>query len=290
LDQEFARHWSAAFPGADAPSWSLRDIELIAGDLFFGVKPLQNPTGDGTNAVMFGAPFMVLRWRQPLAGQFAELSKIPGAEMKEHQGTAYVELPLVPALGPTNMGVCQWDDHSLLVAQNHAILSARLDQRKLPPRERDWQSSWKAVDGGLAAFVATDANVQRPLGPPVDQSAATYSNFLAHARVHAFGLDWQPKLSAVTAAKMQFRFETEAAAGAIDKLIPSVMERMAEISTNPDASGQAGGTSPAAPHPVLAAVAESLRRAKRTTRQDDGQWLVELLMAGQLDYASLWAR
>jgi beta-lactamase regulating signal transducer with metallopeptidase domain len=68
LYEPFATHWKSLFPTAEPPDWSINEIEYVAGDLFFGVKPLKTPTKEGSNQVMFGAPYFVVRWEKPLDG------------------------------------------------------------------------------------------------------------------------------------------------------------------------------------------------------------------------------
>jgi beta-lactamase regulating signal transducer with metallopeptidase domain len=288
----FVAHWKDLFPTAEPPDWSMEEIEYVAGDLFFSVKPLSQPTEDGSNQVMFGAHYVVVRWQKPLDGQFESLLRIPGATKKSHEGTVFVELPIIPALGPTLMCACQLDDRALLVAQSQTLLFSRLNQlRSAAPRSQDWHKAWKVVDRGLAAIVASDAHIVRPLGEPVDDDARAYSDFFTHARVLAVGLDRQDQPDGVSAVKMQFRTDTEKNADLMRSLISTFIERTAaslRVKRGDFENNQASPNEKAIQ--AINTMVESLHKARIATRQSDDGWVVEVQIAGALDDRPLWVR
>jgi BlaR1 peptidase M56 len=292
LDASFAAFWKDAFPEApdvEAPAWSLQDIEYIAGDFFFGVKPRSSPTAKGSNWVMFGAPSIVVRWHKPLNGQFKWLLRIPGATEKSYAGTVYVELPIMPAIGPTRMCVCPIDDHTLFAAQNETLFLSRLSTVHGAGEPKTWQKTWKEVDGGLLAFVTTDANIVRPLGEPVNEEAKLYHDLFSHARVHAVGVDWQANADGVSVVKAQFRFDTAEDAERFKNAVRTSIEKTADLAKVEEAKGERDKSEKdKKAEPVVKGFLEALQKAKIETRQSDDGWLVDVQLAGPLDYRPLW--
>src|SRR5258708_35131343 len=74
LNDSFIAGWKDAFPTAEAPTWSLADIEYIAGDFQLTFRRNDHPQeGDTPDQVMFGATCIVIRWQKPLDEQFKAL-------------------------------------------------------------------------------------------------------------------------------------------------------------------------------------------------------------------------
>jgi hypothetical protein len=215
--------------------------------------------------------------------------RIPGATEKSHEGTEFVELPIIPALGPTPICACRLDDHSLLVAQNQTLLFSRLKQLGTAARSKGWHKAWKGVDGGLVALATTDANFVRPLGEPIDDDARAYSEFFTNLRAMAIGLDRQEQPDGVSAVKLQFRFDTEKHARMMPSLIRSCIEKLAtsvQINGGHVENDAAGPDEEA--QTAIRTIVDSLQQARITTRQADGVWVVDLQIAGSLDYCPLW--
>jgi beta-lactamase regulating signal transducer with metallopeptidase domain len=289
LDNAFVEFWKDAFPAAEPLNWPLEEIDYIAGDFFFNVRTDPKPTSEHSNQVVFGAPSFVVRWQRPLHGQFESLLRIPGATQKSHEGTVYVELPIIPALGPTKMCVCRLDDHSLFAAQNETLFLSRLSKPSAPADAANWHKAWKNVDGGLLAFATTDANIVRPLGEPVDEEAKLYHDLFSHARVHAVGVDWQPNPDGATVAKVQFSFDTAEDASRLHNAIRAWTDRAADLmkaeASKPE--NVSGGKDEKAAR-ALEAIVEALQKAKVDTRQGEDGWLVEMQISGPFDYRPLW--
>src|SRR5262245_17747592 len=51
LDKSFVAFWKDTFPNGEEPTWSLRDVEYVAGDFDFAVRPAKNPTEKYSNQV-----------------------------------------------------------------------------------------------------------------------------------------------------------------------------------------------------------------------------------------------
>jgi hypothetical protein len=272
----------------ELPAWSLKDLDFVAGDLFFSIKPLLNPTDNGTNQVMFGAPHVVIRWQKPLDGQLQALLQFPGATEKSHDGTTFVELPIIPALGPTNMCVCRLDDYSLLAAQSQDVMLSRLKKMRGPAESKPWHQAFKAVDGGLMTFVSTDANFVRPFGEPVDEDAKAFSDFFAESRVHAIGVDWQERPGGISAAKMQFGFDTEEGANLLLNLVKTCGKKV--VKAAPAAAADANNQSaPAAENAqrMVKTLVTAIEGAKIRSRRTASCWTVDLQIAAPLDWRPL---
>jgi beta-lactamase regulating signal transducer with metallopeptidase domain len=288
IDESFVAFWKDAFPDADEPSWSLRDIEYVAGDFLFAVKPAKNPMEKYSNQIMFGAPTVIVRWSKPLNGQFEWLLRTPGAVEKSHNEIAYVELQIIPALGPTKMCVCQLDDHTLFVAQSEALFLSRLSTLQGPNESKTWGKAWNDVDGGLVAFVSTDANIVRPLADPVDEEAKLYNDLFSHSRLHAVGMDWQEGAEGVTVVKAQFGFETAEDAERIKNAIRTATDRAVDLLKSEEAKDEKEKTAKdQQAEDQIKVMLEALQQAKIETSQVDGGWLVEVQLAGPFDYRPL---
>ncbi len=290
LDTLFAEFWKSAFPNVDGPTWTLRDIEYVAGDFFFAVKPAKNPTENYSNQILFGAPAVVIRWSKPLNGQLEWLRQTPGAAEKSHEGITYVELPIIPALGPTKMCACQLDERTLFVAQSEALFLSRLSTLQGPHESKTWGKVWNDVDGGLVALVSTDANLVRPLADPVDDEAKVYSDLFSHSRLHAVGVDWQEGAEGVTVVKAHFGFDTAEDADRWKSAIRTATERADDLvkaaEAKSDEKEQTEKSEQAEKQAKI--LLQALQQAKIETRRDENGWLVEVQLAGPLDYRPLW--
>jgi beta-lactamase regulating signal transducer with metallopeptidase domain len=288
LDQSFAAFWKDAFPDAELPTWSFRDIDYVAGDFYFAVKPAKNPTEKYSNQVMFGAPSVIVRWSKPLNRQFEWLRRTPGATEKLHEGIAYVELPIIPALGPTKGCVCQLDDRTLFVAQSEALFLSRLSTLQGPHELKAWEKEWHDVDGGLVTLVSTDANFVRPLADPVDEEAKLYHDLFGYSRLHAIGVDWQEGAEGVTVVKAQFRFDTAEDAERWKNAIRTATKRAVDMVNAEDAKDDKKTEKAEQAEKQAKVLLEALQQAKIETRQSDEGWIVEMQLAGPLDYRPLW--
>jgi hypothetical protein len=238
---------------------------------------------------LFGAPSVIVRWSKPLNGQFEWLLRTPGAAEKSHEGIAYVELPMIPSLGPTKMCVCQLDDRTLFAAQSAALFLSRLSALQGPHESKTWEKAWRDVDGGLLAFVSTDANFARPLADPVDGEAKLYQDLFSHSRLHAVGVDWQEGAEGVTVVKAQFGFDTAEDAHRWKNAIRTGTDRAVDLVKADDAKGEKEKTEKGEQaEKQIKAMLDALQQAKIETYQSDDGWVVDVQIAGPFDYRPLW--
>jgi len=281
LDELFAAGWKNAFPDGDVPTWSLQDIEYIAGDFRFAIKPMPQPTKSGSNQVMFGSRWFVVRWQEPLNGQFESLLRLAGTANKSHGNIAFIELPLIPAIGPTRMCVCPVDDHTLMVAKDEATLIARLDNIAEGASLPVWRKAWESVEGGLLTIITTDKEIARPLAEPVDDEAKLLFDLHTHTRIYAVGVDWQARADGVGVLKMQLHCDNEGKAGLVRDAIQGLLKlHTNEVSRVADSTDQKAQLA----KPYLA----SLRQVRIETRQVDDGWQVDVQFASPVDIQWLW--
>lgn len=280
LDTAFAAGWKEAFAEADLAPWSLREIDYVAGDFHFAVKPMPQPTKDGSNQVVFGSQWWVVKWQKPLDGQFAALQRLPSAEKKSHSGRDLVVLPAIPVLGPGNMCITQLDDRTLLCSQSEKTLIERLTTFAETAPPPSWHKTWDAVEGGLLTVVTTDKHVARPLGAPVDDEAKLLNEIATHVRSYAVGVDWQPQAGGVCVVKLQLGCDSEEDARLVQATVRSILDRqlkeLAEADVD-DAEAQLAKT-----------YVQWLQKARLETRQASGNWHVAVQIACPLDAAALW--
>lgn len=277
LDEWFRAGWLDAFPAADPPAWSLREIEHVAGDFQLTIKRLDQPSEQGkSNAVMFGFSWLSVRWQKPLARQFEEFRRIPGTVEKSHHDRAYLELPLIPALGPTKPCVCQVDEHTLLYANDEDGFRSRLDKLSATATPPTWNKVWKAAEGGAATAVATPKLVGYPFEASGEPGEKLMSELFTHSRHFAIGLDWQEPAGEPGVLRIHFRCESEEAAGIVRSslrgLIDGGITEIRKVAETADAKAQ-----------IAAPYLESLQQAKIETHAVDDGWQVDVRFAGPVD-------
>jgi hypothetical protein len=283
LNESFVAGWKDAFPTAEAPSWSLSDIEYIAGDFQLTFRRNEHPQeNDHPDQVMFGATCAVIRWQKPLDGQIDALRRIPGAEQKSHGDVQYVELPLIPALGPIKPCVCRLDERTLLFAFSEDFLRKQLEKLAATQSPPDWHKAWESVEGGLITVVAVP-NIVHPLSAPDDPQWRQRSHeLITSAKLYAVGVDWQGASAGVFTIKCQIECDTHEGAslvqGAIRELIAKATE---DLRTAPD-------TDEAKAKAAKQMMQALLRDAKVETRQVDGRWQVDAQFTGPPDIQSIW--
>jgi beta-lactamase regulating signal transducer with metallopeptidase domain len=272
LNESFLAGWKAVFPTAAPPAWPLQDIEYIAGDFQLTVKRMAQPTDEQhPNAVMFGAECVVIHWKQPLNGQWETLQGIPGVVEKTHGAVKYVELPVIPGLGPTKPCVSRLDANSLLAATSEEGIRRRLDQLAAGAAQPVWRKSWDAVEGGVLTVVAADGQITRPLGTPADAESKWLHDLFTHGRLYAIGVDWLASGAGVV--KVQLRCDTEEAANLVGRAIQGCVDQAVnELQVTAIGAG--------AKAKIANSYLESLRQTKIEARQVDDGWHVAVQFSG----------
>jgi beta-lactamase regulating signal transducer with metallopeptidase domain len=275
VDDWFVARWKEIVPNENVPAWSLKDIEYIAGDFRLVVKAMPQPTVDGSNQIMLGSHWLVVRWQQPVQGQYESLLRWPAgageasATKKLHGSAEFVDLPIIPVMGPSRMCVCQLDAHTLLIAKDEVTLKARLHSLAVKPNPPSWLPSWKGVEGGLVSVITTNG-IEEPLGAPVDDEARMLQN-LFHARQCAVGVDWQSGVNPVGVIKLQLQFDDQASAELFCTSLRTFVAVHALNDTLATSDAHAKGAD------------TLLRSAKVSTRKSDSVWQVDVQFAGPFD-------
>jgi beta-lactamase regulating signal transducer with metallopeptidase domain len=287
LDNWFADHWQDSFAGGAVPAWSLADIDSIAGDFRLIVKPLPEPTENGSNQVMFGANWITVRWQQPMVEQYESLLRLTertdeaSATKKSHGDVAFVELPMIPVMGPTRMCVCKLDDHMLLITTDEATMIARLDDTRVDVKPAASHKDWAAVEGGMFSFIASDQEIVHPLAEPIDEEAKVYRDFF-NARQYAIGVDWQPGAKGIGVIKIQARFDEQKKAELFCIALRKVLDEYARTFAGELAPAKEKAAANSNPN------LEFLRDVRISTRETGGSWQVDVQLAAPVDFPSLW--
>jgi beta-lactamase regulating signal transducer with metallopeptidase domain len=276
LNAGFAAGWKDAFPEAEAPAWSLADIDYIAGDFKLTFRRNDHPKENDTpDQVMFGATCVVIRWQQPLGKSYDSLLRIPGAEQKTYGEVQYVELPLIPAIGPLKPCVCRLDERSVMFAFGEGFLHKQLDKLAGGPASPSWQREWEAVEGGLVTIVAA-GEVIHPLSDEGDpQWKRIVKDVFTQVRQYALGLDWHDGADGLRTLRLNLDCETEESAGLVRAAINDLLAQAVEESRKlPPTEAE----SKAAKEMI-----DFLQQLKTESRQIADRWQVEVRFTGPLD-------
>jgi beta-lactamase regulating signal transducer with metallopeptidase domain len=281
-DELLAKYWKDAFPGAEAPPYSLKDINYIAGDFTLWARYVPPPEGEQNphpRQVLFGSQCGTIHFRRPVQEIFAWLKRTPSAEVKQHGDFPYVALPIA-FMGPAPICICPVDDHTLLWAGGEGVLQKRLEKLGLESDPPQWHSAWKKVEGGLLTAVAAEAEYK---GPPevVDEADELTRDFFAKTRLKAIGADWQPNAGGNTTFKLQFGFDNEADARSIEAELRRALQMIIQ-DTRDDASKAALEKGKAL---AIAKIA-MLEQARLETRRTESGWEIDLQLSGPIDIES----
>jgi beta-lactamase regulating signal transducer with metallopeptidase domain len=225
--------WPQMF-GVEAPRLDLTAIEFVAGVpqlTIGGWRSDDHP--EATGRVMFGAGEFVVRFHEAVEIEPWVERYLPETKVKQDGDFTYFELPAMPALGPASMMMTASDDRTLVFAwgvDRLRTVAAGLPDESTPAEA----AQWNELEGGLAAFVADDSNIDRELPTPKAPSAQI---ILKHVNRYGWGFDLDP-----VANQAGIRIElacadmssATTAAEAIESLMPQMREEInAQLDAQP---------------------------------------------------------
>ena len=187
--------WAQQF-GADVepPKFQLDDIDYISGIANLAIRPIKAELAvpGATNQTRLGAGETVVHFKHPVAWKKWFFAHFPGAAEKSIRDVTYVELPVIPAFGPTPMCVAARDSQTLVFL---AADPERMAEAAAPgprPAKSPLAARWAEVDGGLATFLATDADIKPTETTPTRPENALAAKIFASIRLIALGIDVAP--------------------------------------------------------------------------------------------------
>lgn len=182
---------------------NLRDIEWIAGSMELRFK---GPDKKSDMAqMMLSSGITMIRMSSANDWQAAILKHVPGSSIKTHQGQSYVELPVIPAVGPAAPCLRFVDDRTIVVCNGFRRDREAADVKQSAKTALDhmfakyaagenqygWAEAWKAVDGGLVTMVC-DFTKSGWVALPEDKKdiPAFVFPLVEKAQFYAVGGDW----------------------------------------------------------------------------------------------------
>jgi hypothetical protein len=175
----------------------LSQIEWIAGSMELIFK---GPKNDEDMArMMLSSGSTMIRMTHAADWQAIVLKRAPGAKLKEHEGVSYVELPVIPVLGPAAPCLRFPDERTIMLyggftresvkpAEN---LSRVLSDHRPDEHKYGWTAAWRAADQGLITLVCdftksgwADLPANKKEAPPAMIPLTEKAQF------YAFGADW----------------------------------------------------------------------------------------------------
>jgi beta-lactamase regulating signal transducer with metallopeptidase domain len=285
-DAAIAASWQETFAGAQAPEWSLANIEYVAGDFDFSARYQPEPRKPDQTAhqIMFGSSGCMIRWQKPVAPIFEALRRVPDAKVKEHGDYAYVCLH-VPAFGPADLCVCQLDERTLLWTGGEDVFLKRLDRLAQSPQSPKWLSAWENVEGGLVTLVAAKADYKSPADVELPEDEQLTKLLLTTPQTMAVGVDWSPTEGEDVALKLQVRFADQDSAQNWKSALQTMIDRAtAEIAAGLNDEGvdskQIFGSQ---------ALLHILQHSRMATREAGDGWQLDAEFKGPLELRPFWA-
>lgn len=271
------------FPEVERTTLSLEDIDWIAGDFLLSARFVPEKHAENPHEVMFGTGCVFVRWNKDVSDIFHSLRKLPDAAEKKHGEIEYVELPLVPAIGPgAKPCIAFLDGHTLVWGGGESVLTKRLDKRGAPAEAQPWHTAWNRVDGGLVTIVAAEPEFKNPSGATLDESARLTEELFAKAPMLALGADWHGETDGLLALKFQLPFATEVDAN----FMRGQIEHMFEMGLREVMEEAEKATDTKAKRDEEIRVA-FLKQARTEIRKTADGCLLEIYIAGPLDVESL---
>ena len=203
------------------PALKFEQIELVAGNMNVVVENSDEP---GQSKIMFGSGRTFIRTIEPFDWKAFVVGHLPETVEKQHRGRTYLELPVLPMLGPTKVCVYVLDDRTLAFATSEAdlqgMISASLETQ---PRSR-WHDHWSAVDGGLLTLAVDNQEVKwlEVRGSKGEWPGADVP-LLSQAQFIAVGADWNPQTGRIVLRSRAITEQPDQA--------PNVKRAVQELST-----------------------------------------------------------
>lgn len=284
FDEWFNSAWKQAFPTAEPPAWSFGEVEYAAGTPMLVFKRLDEPVKDGTpNQFMFGANWVMFRWRKPVDELFEAFAKAPGVEKKSHQGKEYFCLPVIPTFGPVRTCVCKLDDHTLLTGVDGVGICKQLDKLAAEKSNPGWSAAWKEIDGGLVALVTTAKQVNRPFQHEVEAEKALTNLF---NRQLAIGVDWPRAADSSPIVKVHIRCESADDAGQLR----TELQKLAELADRLVEKQAADPNEDEAEIQIARSLLSSLRQVGTEARETEAGWQVRVEFACPWEVLNMFAK
>jgi hypothetical protein len=240
--------WPQVFNVA-APPIDLSIIEYVAGVPQLTIEPAEGDDPNRTGRLMFGAGEAIVRLSREVALEPWLEKYIPGAEKHADGELTYFELPEIPFMGNAQMLVAAADARTLICTwgvDRMKAVKAGLANASTTAET----AQWLALDGGLATFIANDANVDHDMPTP---KAPRAQDIVKHVRRYGFAFDVDPA-TGQAGIRWALTCGDEAAAtqvaDAVTALLPqmkSEIEAQIKISHSNLAQAGDGGAPPASP-------------------------------------------
>jgi len=269
------------FPEVERSMFSLENIDWIACDFLLSARFVPDKHPEHPHEVMFGTSCMFVRWNNDVGGIFDSLRKLPEATEKKHGDIEYLELPLIPAMGPVKCCVARLDEHTLVWGGGESVLTKRLDKLAAPADAQPWHAAWKRADGGLITVVAAEPEFKNPSGAVLDESGRLTAEFFDKARIEALGADWHGDANGHVALKFQLPFENEADANYIHGQIQHMLEMIVREATE-DAKKSISANASVEENRIAFA-----KQAQTEISKTTEGYQVEIRFAGQIDVESM---
>ena len=175
----------------------LRQIEWIAGDISVSHKMTKMKDGNEMAAFMFGTVSVLVHTSEPADWQQIILKQVSGATLETFQGKSYVQLPSIPALGPTSIRLRVLDDRTIEASYGDpndkglANFQKRLTEPQPISKAYDWADAWRAADGGLIVAVSNhEKSGYSKLPLEKQEECPPYARpLLTKVKYYALGLD-----------------------------------------------------------------------------------------------------
>jgi hypothetical protein len=187
--------WMKEAAGDDELLLKVEEIELAAANLMIAFD--KNGTEEQPHRIMLSAGPMMIRVVRPFDWTRLLLKLYPGTVQKEYRERAYLELPAIPAPGPTKINVYVPDDRTLLVGpvvrgDDDRFVQGMIDRHVDGPPRYDWTDQWAALDGGLMtiAFDNRQCRWLQVRGIEDDLWKPFAGPLLKEAQFVGIGADW----------------------------------------------------------------------------------------------------
>jgi hypothetical protein len=240
--------WPQVFQVA-APTIDLSIIEYVAGVPQLTIESTDGDDPNHSGRMMFGAGEAIVRFSQDVALEPWLEKYIPGADKRADGDLEYFELPEIPFMGNVQMLVAATDARTLVCTwgvDRMKAVKAGLANASTAAET----AQWRALDGGLATFVANDSNVNHEMPTP---KAPRAQDILKHVQRYGFAFDMDPA-TGQAGIRWALTCSDEAAATQVAEAVTALLPQMkseieAQIKTSlPDhALAGDGGVTPAPP-------------------------------------------
>jgi beta-lactamase regulating signal transducer with metallopeptidase domain len=184
LNGYFRGAWPDAF-GVPAPEFNFDSVEYIAGIPQLTIKNFKseaNPEHSGT--MMLGCGGVVIRFNHNVDWREWMKAYIPDAVEKSDDAVIYLEMPVIPALGPTPLCVAARDSQTIVCTGGVDLLKKLM--KEPPAGAATWGPGWDAIDGGLISVSVGSENIDPDLSTP---KAPRAEDLFRHVKHYGIGFD-----------------------------------------------------------------------------------------------------